>query len=206
MSSRPLSPHKRATVSADHAGVSLGAHASPIRLGKDQVFTSDIQIIMLFDMITYKYSRSTFSLTLCTRVCRQYVMRTPCPLLPFHHHTPPHHCDSIDFYQRLSTETLFFIFYYMEVSVCALLKVSEDCCTGEVCLWPFCVFQGTKAQYLSAKALKKQSWRFHTKYMMWFQRHEEPKTITDEFEQVRCLFHFNRQSYIMYCYRNKIKH
>lgn len=46
-------------------------------------------------------------------------------------------------------------------------------------------FQGTKAQYLSAKALKKQSWRFHTKYMMWFQRHEEPKTITDEFEQVR---------------------
>lgn len=87
---------------------------------------------------------------------RQYVMRTPCPLLPFHHHTPPHHCDSIDFYQRLSTETLFFIFYYLE---------------------------GTKAQYLSAKALKKQSWRFHTKYMMWFQRHEEPKTITDEFEQ-----------------------
>lgn len=45
--------------------------------------------------------------------------------------------------------------------------------------------QGTKAQYLSAKALKKQSWRFHTKYMMWFQRHEEPKTITDEFEQVQ---------------------
>ncbi|XP_065514074.1 CCR4-NOT transcription complex subunit 3 [Caloenas nicobarica] len=43
--------------------------------------------------------------------------------------------------------------------------------------------QGTKAQYLAAKALKKQSWRFHTKYMMWFQRHEEPKTITDEFEQ-----------------------
>ncbi len=45
--------------------------------------------------------------------------------------------------------------------------------------------QGTKAQYLAAKALKKQSWRFHTKYMMWFQRHEEPKTITDEYEQVR---------------------
>ena len=46
------------------------------------------------------------------------------------------------------------------------------------------IFQGTKAQYLAAKALKKQSWRFHTKYMMWFQRHEEPKTITDEYEQV----------------------
>lgn len=45
--------------------------------------------------------------------------------------------------------------------------------------------QGTRAQYLAAKALKKQSWRFHTKYMMWFQRHEEPKAITDEYEQVK---------------------
>ena len=43
--------------------------------------------------------------------------------------------------------------------------------------------EGTKAQYLAAKALKKQSWRFHTKYMMWFQRHEEPKIINDEYEQ-----------------------
>ena len=45
--------------------------------------------------------------------------------------------------------------------------------------------QGTRAQYLAAKALKKQAWRFHTKYLMWFQRHEEPKAITDEYEQVR---------------------
>ena len=44
--------------------------------------------------------------------------------------------------------------------------------------------EGTKAQYLAAKALKRQSWRFHTKYMMWFQRHEEPKIINDEYEQV----------------------
>uniref|UniRef100_A0A3Q3XFK1 Uncharacterized protein n=1 Tax=Mola mola TaxID=94237 RepID=A0A3Q3XFK1_MOLML len=56
---------------------------------------------------------------------RQYLMRNPCPTLPFHHQIPPHHSDSIEFYQRLSTETLFFIFYYLE---------------------------GTKAQYLSAKA------------------------------------------------------
>ncbi|KAI1293562.1 CCR4-NOT transcription complex subunit 3 [Halotydeus destructor] len=69
---------------------------------------------------------------------------------------PLPHSDSVEFYHRLSTESLFFIFYFME---------------------------GTKAQYLAAKALKKQSWRFHTKYMMWFQRHEEPKTITDEYEQ-----------------------
>lgn len=71
------------------------------------------------------------------------------------------HSDTIDFFQRLATETLFFVFYYME---------------------------GTKAQYLAAKALKKQSWRFHTKYMMWFQRHEEPKIINEEFEQVNIAY------------------
>ena len=35
---------------------------------------------------------------------------------------------------------------------------------------------------LAAKALKKLSWRFHTKYMMWLQRLEEPKAITDDYE------------------------
>lgn len=50
--------------------------------------------------------------------------------------------------------------------------------------------EGTKAQYLAAKALKKQSWRFHTKYMMWFQRHEEPKIINEEFEQVSEIYYF----------------
>lgn len=45
--------------------------------------------------------------------------------------------------------------------------------------------QGTKAQYMAAKALKKLSWRFHTKYMTWFQRLEEPNTITDDYEMVR---------------------
>ncbi|XP_067621136.1 CCR4-NOT transcription complex subunit 3 isoform X2 [Eurosta solidaginis] len=85
-----------------------------------------------------------------------YLPRTPVP-------TPQHYpqqqlplYDTVEFYQRLSTETLFFVFYYME---------------------------GSKAQYLAAKALKKQSWRFHTKYMMWFQRHEEPKIINDDYEQ-----------------------
>ena len=51
--------------------------------------------------------------------------------------------------------------------------------------------QGTKAQYLAAKALKKQSWRFHTKYMMWFQRHEEPKLITEDYEQVSHVIKLN---------------
>uniref|UniRef100_A0A8C9VAJ6 CCR4-NOT transcription complex subunit 3 n=1 Tax=Scleropages formosus TaxID=113540 RepID=A0A8C9VAJ6_SCLFO len=47
---------------------------------------------------------------------RQYLMRNPCPTLPFHHQVPPPHSDSVEFYQRLSTETLFFIFYYLEVT------------------------------------------------------------------------------------------
>ena len=42
--------------------------------------------------------------------------------------------------------------------------------------------QGTYQQYLAARELKKQSWRFHKKYMTWFQRHEEPKVTTEEYE------------------------
>jgi len=87
---------------------------------------------------------------------RQYLPRSPCATPVYYHQAPLAHSDTLEFFQRLSTETLFFIFYYME---------------------------GSKAQYLAAKALKKQSWRFHTKYMMWFQRHEEPKLINEEYEQ-----------------------
>ncbi|OWM78802.1 hypothetical protein CDL15_Pgr002973 [Punica granatum] len=65
------------------------------------------------------------------------------------------------FWERLGMEpygadTLFFAFYYQ---------------------------QNTYQQYLAAKELKKQSWRFHKKYNTWFQRHEEPKVTTDEYEQ-----------------------
>lgn len=58
--------------------------------------------------------------------------------------------------QRMEPDTLFYIFYYK---------------------------QDTYQQYLAAKALKNQSWRFHKQYQTWFQRHEEPKQITEEYEQ-----------------------
>ncbi|XP_011311997.1 CCR4-NOT transcription complex subunit 3 isoform X2 [Fopius arisanus] len=87
---------------------------------------------------------------------RSYLPRNLCQTPPYYQQVPLPHSDTVEFFQRLSTETLFFIFYYME---------------------------GSKGQYLAAKALKKQSWRFHTKYMMWFQRHEEPKVINEEYEQ-----------------------
>jgi CCR4-NOT transcription complex subunit 3 len=38
-------------------------------------------------------------------------------------------------------------------------------------------------RYLAAKELKRQSWRFHVKYLTWFQRHSEPQAITEEYEQ-----------------------
>ncbi|KAH6690594.1 CCR4-NOT transcription complex subunit 3 [Plectosphaerella plurivora] len=59
-------------------------------------------------------------------------------------------------YSKIDPDTLFYVFYYK---------------------------QGTAQQYLAAKALKDQSWRFHKQYQTWFQRHEEPKNITEEFEQ-----------------------
>lgn len=58
--------------------------------------------------------------------------------------------------QRMETDTLFYIFYYR---------------------------QNTYQQWLAARALKNQSWRFHKQYQTWFQRHEEPKAITEEYEQ-----------------------
>ncbi|CDW58492.1 CCR4-NOT transcription complex, subunit 3, partial [Trichuris trichiura] len=82
--------------------------------------------------------------------------RMPCTTPSYYPQATQPPLESMEYYMRLPTEVLFFNFYYLE---------------------------GTRAQYLAAKALKKQSWRFHTQYKMWFQRHEEPTTITDEYEQ-----------------------
>lgn len=87
---------------------------------------------------------------------RLYLPSSPYPMPPYYTQLHPSVADSPEFFQRLHPETLFFIFYYME---------------------------GTKAQNMAARALKQLSWRFHTKFLMWFQRHEEPKVITEDFEQ-----------------------
>ncbi|KAK3305383.1 Not1 N-terminal domain, CCR4-Not complex component-domain-containing protein [Chaetomium strumarium] len=83
------------------------------------------------------------------------------PDVKFHSHTrfpqePLTIFDDPRLYTRIDPDTLFYVFYYK---------------------------QGTYQQYLAAKALKDQSWRFHKQYQTWFQRHEEPKNITEEFEQ-----------------------
>lgn len=61
-----------------------------------------------------------------------------------------------EIFSTFNTDTLYFIFYYQ---------------------------QATYQQYLAAKELKKQSWRYHKKYLTWFQRHDQPKVTTDEYEQ-----------------------
>lgn len=63
--------------------------------------------------------------------------------------------DSREVFQQFDPDTLFFIFYYQ---------------------------QGTYQQFLAASELKRQGWRFHKKYLTWFQRHDEPRVSTEDYE------------------------
>ena len=87
---------------------------------------------------------------------KSYVPRNPYPTPSSFPQTPAAVFDSPATFEKFDTDTLFFIFYYQ---------------------------QGTYQQYLAARELKKRSWRYHKKYLTWFQRHEEPKVTADEFEQ-----------------------
>ncbi|KAF9195449.1 proteinral negative regulator of transcription subunit 5 [Haplosporangium sp. Z 767] len=88
---------------------------------------------------------------------KYYAPKNPYPTPSYYPQTPPPGLfESMAMFEKFDIDTLFFIFYYQ---------------------------QGTYQQYLAARELKKQSWRFHKKYLTWFQRHEEPKAITDDYEQ-----------------------
>ncbi|KAL1529642.1 hypothetical protein AB1Y20_000584 [Prymnesium parvum] len=87
---------------------------------------------------------------------KTYTPRNPYPTPNSFPQTPAAVFDSPAVFDKFDTDTLFFIFYYQ---------------------------QGTYQQYLAARELKKQSWRYHKKYLTWFQRHEEPKVTAEEFEQ-----------------------
>lgn len=43
-------------------------------------------------------------------------------------------------------------------------------------------------RWLAAQELKKQSWRFHVKFLTWFQRHAKPDEVTEEYEQGQYLY------------------
>ena len=90
-----------------------------------------------------------------------YVPRNPYPTPNSFPQTPAGVFDHPASFDRFDTDTLFFIFYYQ---------------------------QGTYQQYLAARELKRQSWRYHKKYMTWFQRHEEPKVTADDYEQGTYLY------------------
>jgi CCR4-NOT transcription complex subunit 3 len=87
---------------------------------------------------------------------KTYVPRNPYPTPNSFPQAPAAVFDTAAIFEKFDTDTLFFIFYYQ---------------------------QGTYQQYLAARELKKQSWRYHKKYLTWFQRHEEPKITAEEYEQ-----------------------
>ncbi|CAG9466138.1 unnamed protein product [Pedinophyceae sp. YPF-701] len=52
----------------------------------------------------------------------------------------------------------------------------------ELLFLAFYLMPGTYQQHLAAKQLKKQSWRYHKQHQSWFQRHDAPRSITDDHE------------------------
>ncbi|KAF5393741.1 hypothetical protein D9757_000322 [Collybiopsis confluens] len=87
---------------------------------------------------------------------KYYVPRNPFSTPAYYPQTPNVLLSTPAIFAQLDVETLFYVFYY---------------------------HPGTYQQYLAAKELKRQSWRFHVKYLTWFQRHSEPQAITEEYEQ-----------------------
>ncbi|KAG6885123.1 hypothetical protein C0993_005701 [Termitomyces sp. T159_Od127] len=87
---------------------------------------------------------------------KYYVPRNPFQTAPYYPQSPHPALSTPAIFSQLDVETLFYVFYFLP---------------------------GTYQQYLAAKELKRQSWRFHVKYLTWFQRHSEPQAITEEYEQ-----------------------
>ncbi|KIP09888.1 hypothetical protein PHLGIDRAFT_116041 [Phlebiopsis gigantea 11061_1 CR5-6] len=87
---------------------------------------------------------------------KYYVPRNPFQTPSYYPQSPNSILSTPGIFSQLDVETLFYVFYF---------------------------HPGTYQQYLAAKELKRQSWRFHVKYLTWFQRHSEPQAITEEYEQ-----------------------
>ncbi|KAL8036803.1 hypothetical protein ABFX02_11G000200 [Erythranthe guttata] len=85
-------------------------------------------------------------------------------------------------------------------------RLGPDSYATDMLFFSFYYQQNTYQQYLAAKELKKQSWRYHRKFNSWFQRHEEPKVATDDFEQgtyVYFDFHISSDEQQGWCQRIK---
>eukprot|EP00887_Chlorella_sp_A99_P005658 scaffold1.g5658.t1 len=73
--------------------------------------------------------------------------------------------EALGLYEKLDAETLFFIFYN-QASPTEGLSAEPGARPSP---------PGSYQQYLAARELKRQAWRFHKQLGAWFQRHEEPK-------------------------------
>ncbi|ONM07717.1 CCR4-NOT transcription complex subunit 3 isoform X2 [Zea mays] len=62
-------------------------------------------------------------------------------------------------------------------------RIGSDTLATDMLFFAFYYQQNTYQQYMAARELKKQSWRFHRRYNTWFQRHVEPQVTTDEYER-----------------------
>jgi len=85
-----------------------------------------------------------------------YIAKSPKNTPSYYPQVPLPIFEAPNIFEKYDIDTLFFIFYFK---------------------------QGTYQQFQAAKELKKQGWRYHKKYLTWFRRHEEPKEITNEYEQ-----------------------
>lgn len=87
---------------------------------------------------------------------RKYRPMNPHKTPDFFPQEPHHLFDKPMLFTKFDIETLFFIFYHQ---------------------------QNTKQQYFASRELKRHSWRYHTKYLTWFRRHDEPKIIEKDYEE-----------------------
>jgi len=92
---------------------------------------------------------------------KYHAPRHPAQTPSYYPQQVPNIMSTPEFFERLDLDSLFWAFYYMP---------------------------GTYQQWLAAQELKKQSWRFHVKFLTWFQRHAKPDEVTEEYEQGQYLY------------------
>lgn len=87
---------------------------------------------------------------------KYYAPQNPYPTPQWYPQTPVAIFDNPAIYAKFDEDTLFYIFYYSHRDY---------------------------HRYLAARELKRQSWRFSTRYGTWFRRHSEPIAINEEYEE-----------------------
>lgn len=115
-----------------------------------------LQQQQLFNLKMLETSMENMPEPMDTERPKAYIPQNPYPTPAYFPTVPPPIFENPATFERFDTDTLFFVFYYQ---------------------------QGTYQQYLASRELKNKSWRYHKKYLTWFQRHEEPKEITNDYEQ-----------------------